>query len=447
MSNGAGSAVPTVAIVGAGLAGIAAAVRLRGLGAEVMVFDPEPPGGKARTLEPVPGWRIEGGPHSFTSRADALFALADELGVAGDIVRLGPAARDRYLVRDGRLRRMGLMSGALRLGEWWSILRGLFRTLPEVPDESVGAWAERRFGPAVARGPLDAVVTGIWAADPVTIAMDAAFPRVVAALRTSGTLFRALRALPKATRPAGTYTFTGGMGTLGAAAVARLGKESFVAARVEAIRRDGVGWRVDAVPGSRRFDAVVIATEAPAAAWLLAEIAPASAAALGTIPYAPLAVAHWTTPDAALPHGFGWLAAFAEERPVLGCIFVSDLFPGRCPPGYRAFTTMFGGARRPADAAIDEHEARRRLGAEHAALTGKPVTIDSLVLVRHHAAVPTPTPGHGARVAGIRAGLPAGLGVAGAWCGAGAMHDAAAAGQDAAATVWGACRGGGVRAA
>lgn len=420
---------PRAVIVGAGLAGLSAAVRLHAAGVDVRVLDPEPPGGKARTLEPAPGWRIEWGPHTFLDRAHALWTLAEELGVTPWAVRLGATARARFLVRGGRLLRAP--GRAFSLSDWFAVARGVFRRVPDVPGESVFDWFSRRFGVAFARGPIDAMMTGIWASDPADIEMDVAFPTVAGLVRAHGTVFGAMRAAGQprpADRPRGTYGFSAGMGTLAQAAVARLGEPGFHLTRATGVTRTEGGYRVATEIGPFDADMVVLAVEAPVAARLVADVAPAAVAPLGEVRYAPLAVAHWTSPDAAYPRGFGFLAAHQENRPVLGTIFASDLYPDRAPAGLRAFTTMLGGSRRPDDARIDAQEARRRLLAEHRALTGRDVTIADLHLVHHPAAVAPPRLGHTARVAAVRAALPAGVAVAGAWCGAGAMDDAVASG-------------------
>jgi len=427
---------PTVVVIGAGLAGLAAAVRLAAAGHVVRVVDPAPWGGKARTDEPAPGWRTEWGPHSFLHRADAIWTLAAELGVAHTAVKAGAAAGHRYLVRGGRLRKAPF--GALSIAAWIGVVRGMFSRAAHVPGESVFDWFARRFGLAFARGPLDAMLTGIWASDPAAIEMDTAFPTIARLVRAHGSVFAAIRAARRAApsaRPAGTYGFPGGMGTLAAAALARLGADALVSAKALAVARAGERYVVTTDTGVLDADAVVIAVEAPAAAALLGAVAPAGVSVIQSVCYAPLAVAHWTAPDAAFPHGFGFLAAHGEGRSVLGTIFVSDVFPDRAPAGMRSFATMFGGARRPEDARVDTLEATRRIEAEHRALTGRAVTIAGLHLVHHPAAVAAPAPGHAARVAAIQAALPPGIAVAGAWCGAGAMDDAVHAGFAAAARL------------
>lgn len=425
---------PSVVVVGAGLAGLAAAVHLKACGAEVRVFDPDPPGGKARTV--VQGdWRYEWGPHFLTHRADAVFALAQELKVADRLELLGKKARRRYLVRNGALVVAG--PAALSFGELFGLGTGLFKKVPLGEDDTVRDFAAQRFGESVADGPVDAFLNGVWAASPAEVAMESAFPTIAALVREHGSMFAAMRQMPKATRASGTYAFAEGMGALGDAARVHLGERAFVRSTVDSLARaaDG-GWLLGTDGGQVRADAVVIATPAPAAAALLAELAPAAAQGLRSIRYSPIAAAHWTSPDAAFRPGFGWLAPAREQRKVLGTLFVGDLVPARMPAGQRGFTSMFGGSRRPEDAEIDAQEMGERIRREHLDFTGRPVTIASLEIVRHPRAVPLPEPGHARRTAAIHAALPAGLALAGAWCGAGALNDAAHAGKVASANLW-----------
>jgi oxygen-dependent protoporphyrinogen oxidase len=406
------------AVVGAGLGGLSAAIRLQQAGHDVVVFDPEP-GGKARTMEPMPGWKIEWGPHSFTGRAEGVFALADAVGVRDQVIPLGAAAKARFLVRDGQLRKAPM--GALRLSEWWGLLRGLFRRVADVPGESVRDWIARRLGDAFADGPADALLTGIWATDPREIDMDVGFPNLARAVREAGSIWSARTRFGKGA--SGTWGFADGMGVLTSAARSKLDVR---AVAVRSMAPASKGWTLTLDGGQDTFDAVILAAEAPACARLL------PIPALDEIRYAPMAVAHWMSPDAAFPVGFGFLAANSERRPVLGTIFVSDLFPTRAPTGMRSFATMIGGARHPEDATIEEAEARSRVAAEHRALTGKDVQFSGFHLVRHVAAVAPPRLGHADRLARVRVALPPGVDVAGAWVAGGAMDDAVRAGFDAA---------------
>jgi oxygen-dependent protoporphyrinogen oxidase len=121
----------------------------------------------------------------------------------------------------------------------------------------------------------------------------------------------------------------------------------------------GAGFRVfvegDAEPIPA--DAVVAAGEAFANAELIAAVAPDAAAALREIETPPVAVVALGYPPAAaaaFPTGFGVLIARDQGYRILGCIWDSQLFPGRSPDGHLLVRAMLGGAVDPEAVALDD---------------------------------------------------------------------------------------------
>ncbi len=88
-----------VVVVGAGLAGLAAALHLAGRGREVTVIERDPtPGGRAGRLD-IGGYRMDTGPTVLTMPdvvADTLAAVGEELTGRLDLVRLDPAYRAAF---------------------------------------------------------------------------------------------------------------------------------------------------------------------------------------------------------------------------------------------------------------------------------------------------------------------------------------------------------------
>jgi oxygen-dependent protoporphyrinogen oxidase len=265
--------------------------------------------------------------------------------------------------------------------------------------------------------------------------MASAFPTVAAAVARHGSLAAALwkHRAPAAPLPRGSYTLRGGLGTIGAAAEARFaGRVRRV--RVEEIAGTRSGWRLlgrdDSGAGlAEVVDVAVVAAPAGVAAGLVRRHAPAASDALEGLAYSPILSLHWLSADAAFPAGFGYLAGPAERAGVLGTLFTSSLFPDRVPPGRSAGVTMIGGLADPGAVEIDALAAGERLLAEHRALIGREMTLERTELVRHRRAVPVPAPGHADRRRAAHRALPAGLALAGAWDGAGAMEDAVASGE------------------
>lgn len=420
-----------VAVIGGGIAGIAAAVSLLDRGVDVVLVEPGPLGGKAQTLDLAQGWRVEEGPHTFLGRHLALGWLVDRLGLRR--VPLAPASRARFLARslgdaDVRLQRA---SPALL----FPFLPGLFRALPVRENASVLDLLAERLGPGVA--PLaDAICRGVWGSPAREVCAWAALPRLCASLSANRSVAGAAAALWLASRrartPRGSFTLAEGMGGIGRAAVGALGPTRRLECAAKALHRDAAAWVVETAGAPLRAREVVVAAPAGAAAELVGPHAPASAAALQAVRYAPLAVLHALSADSAWPAGFGVLRADAPTR-ALGTLFASDLVPGRAPPGRRATACMVGGSEDGPALALSEADAGRLVADEERRLAGRAASVERLHVVRHAQAVAVPTAGVHAAVAG--AALPAGLHLAGSYLGAGAMDDAARSGIEAAARV------------
>lgn len=419
---------PRLAIVGGGIAGLAALAEAHARGVPAVLYEPRTLGGVAVTRQVQPGWTHETGPTSFTARSAALVQLIDRLGLRDELEQLGRAARQRFLRRNGQLR---ANLSALSWRERWGLVTGMFQAPADAAEVSVRDWAAARFGDVFADEVVGAMVTGIWAADGRELEMASAFPAVFAAAR-GAPMWRAFGRMPKERPlPGGTWSLRGGLGRIGETAAARWGN-TVRRAEVAGISAGRDGWTIHADDGEVSVARVVLATPAGAAAPLLGDVAPAAALELGQVRSSPIVAAHWLATECHFPTGFGYLAGPQEGAAVLGSLFTGDLFPDRSPRGLRAGVTLLGGTREPDAVRLADDAIRGRLEREHELLTGRPLRLEALDVVRHPRAVPLPTPGHAARRLRVHAALPPGLALAGAWDGDGSMEAAAASGRAAA---------------
>jgi oxygen-dependent protoporphyrinogen oxidase len=94
-----------VAIVGGGIAGLAAARRLEQLSpeAEIVLLEREPILGGKIVTERTAGFVIEAGPDSFLSRKERGPGLCEELGLGGELVGRRPESPRTYVRRHGAL--------------------------------------------------------------------------------------------------------------------------------------------------------------------------------------------------------------------------------------------------------------------------------------------------------------------------------------------------------
>src|SRR3990170_4927574 len=91
-----------VAVIGGGIAGLAAAYELQRRGRSVQVLEASQRPGGVITTERFDGWVIDGGPDSLLVQKPAAVALCRELGI-GDRLISTLTPRTAYILRDDQL--------------------------------------------------------------------------------------------------------------------------------------------------------------------------------------------------------------------------------------------------------------------------------------------------------------------------------------------------------
>lgn len=329
-------------VIGAGLAGLTAAFRLKAKGHEVTTLEAADRSGGAVCTTREEGWLLEHGPDAFFENSAPLQALVRDLGLADEVV-LAPRL-DRYVLRDGRLAALPrspagvLTTRALAPAARWRLLKEPF-VAPGEGEETVDAFVRRRLGPGAA--PLaDAFVTGVYAGDPTRLSVDEAFPKLRAMEREHGSLMRGLRAAGGRGRGR-LASFRDGMQRL----VDQLAAEvrPVLGSPVTGLRREGTVWIAETPHGPREADRVVVALPparavklVPEASWPLPREAPVAVIGLG-----------YAKGSARMPKGYGYLAPGHERHFPLGAVFASRAFPWRAPQGHVLYRVLVGGVRHP----------------------------------------------------------------------------------------------------
>ena len=354
-----------VAVVGAGISGLAAAYELqqRGLGVHVVEAGPRP--GGVITTERFDGWVLDGGPDSLLVQKPAAVALCRELGI-GD--RLVPTLTPRtaYILRDDRLHPIAegsflgfpLTIGALAGSSLFTV-GGRLRMacemfMPRRPsdeDESIGAFVRRRFGSEAVDYLAEPLLAGIHAGDVERLSMRALFPRLLDAERQSGSVIRAFRALHVKPSPQGAFvSLPGGTGELVETLAGRLGPETITcSSRITDIRRA----TTYAVAASDRYldaRAVILAVPAFVVASLLRPFDTTLATLADGIPYASTATVAlgYRRDQVADPlSGTGFVVPRVERNPLLAGTWVTSKWPGRAPDGHLLLRGFLGGGRDP----------------------------------------------------------------------------------------------------
>ncbi len=366
-------AAPRIAVLGAGITGLTAAWELAQQGYTPIVFDRSPaPGGVIGAIR-AGEWLHERGPNSLLEGSPEVAALIDRIGLGPRRLYAAPEAKQRYIVRGGRLVAMPTSplsfvgTPLFSLGAKLNLLGEPFRRAsPPAAQESVADFVARRLGREFLDYAINPFVGGVYAGDPALLSVRHAFPKLHALEQEHGSLIRgALKRRNTSGGPKGRiFSFPEGLGEIPAALAAPLGRAVRLRTHVPAVERVPHGWRVwceqDGLAWPEEFAAVVCALPADALAALRidgAGPAVAQLAALREIPHPPVASVFTGYRRAQVAHpldGFGVLMPEVERGKILGTLFSSTLFPGRAPAGHVALTTFIGGMRAPGLLDLDD---------------------------------------------------------------------------------------------
>ena len=424
---------PRLAVVGGGIAGLAAAWEARDR-ADVTVFDPGPLGGKLRT-EPFEGRPVDLAADAFLTRVPEAVALAGELGLTDDLV--APAAGQALVWHAGRLHKLPaeLVLGAPRrvtpllrtglLDPIGAARAALDLVLPATQwgeDVSVYDLVARRFGRQVASRLVDPLVGSIHAGRTEELSAAATAPQLLAAARRQRSLMLALRHPP--TPPNANANSSngksgpvflapsGGMQVLVDRMVTLL-KEAGVRFEPSAVRP--IEWGPDGLKLSgKAWDGVVLATPAEEAARLLGDRAPAGLRSIPTVSVTLVAM-EYRASDLDAPAGTsGILVPRGEGLVMTACSFADTKWPQLARPGRVLLRVSAGRDGDDRHAHLDDDALVERLHRDLASVagaTGRPV---AWRVSRWPASFPQYRVGHLARVADIFGQLPPGVAVAGA---------------------------------
>jgi len=304
---------PHVVVIGGGIAGLAAAFRLRDEPVRVTVLEGSPRLGGKLSASDVAGVSMDEGAEAMLARRPEGVGLIEAAGLAADLVPAGVTSSALYtrgVLRPlPRRQFMGvpadideLAASEVVSGE--GVARARAESAPpfDGADASVTAYIGARLGVEVVDRLVDPLLGGVYAGRSEDLSFQATLAPLADAARTHPTLTEAAAALlPPAPTPGPAptpapvfVTLTTGLGALPEAVAKASGADVRVNAVVRELARTAAGWRLTigsaADPEYLDADAVILATPAAPAARLLKRPAGEAAAELERIPYASMAI-------------------------------------------------------------------------------------------------------------------------------------------------------------
>ncbi len=430
-----------VIVIGAGITGLACALRLHRSGIRVILLEAsESPGGVIGTCEKN-GFLFEAGPQC-PRFARPLWDIVREVELEDEFLPSRPGAR-RFILKDGQLHeapfsvrrfistRLVGASSKFRL-----LTEALRRDNPPAGEESLAEFVRRKFDDDVLSYLVDPFISAIYAGDAEQMGLESAFPFLARWERERGSVVRGairsrnpgLSASPQAaSSPAGRKTldlteslprmgsFRAGLAALPKAIAAKLGDSISFGTRVESIEPlaanggSAGGWRLRPSGGEEIFGlAVVVTAPAYESARLLHASTPKLSTMLAEISYAPMAVVSSGYDRAQVRNplrGFGVLIPRREKLNTFFSVWNSSLFDGRAPAGKVLMTSFTGGATNPSIVGRDAAEIAEIVEEEMAVVLGIDGPPVERAVWKYPRALPQFNLGHARRIAAIREAL------------------------------------------
>ncbi len=447
-----------VIVIGGGIAGLAAAWQLQQSGIDYALLEASDRWGGVIRTERVEGYGaipfiIEHGPDAFLTRKPALVALAKELGLEDRIVGINRHQNRTYVLKGGRPVRIpdGLrllvptkLIPFLRsplfspLGKLRVLIEPLIPARRDGGDETLAAFVRRRLGAEALDRLGEPLLAGIYNGEPERQSMQATFPQFMAMEREHGSLLKAAltpgpspggrgeKDMPnqtsanKSTPTAETAPFVSfrtGAQELVEALAAQLHGDLRLNSAVTSIEHQSGGYRLTLADGSAlEAAALIVATPAPVAGRLLANVAPESASHLSALRTVGIGAISLAFKRADVRHpldGFGLVIPGSEGRQIDAMMWSSSKWEGRAPEGTALIRVFFGGPPTRDILDLDDAALLRLVRAELGSILGVSGAPIFWRIQRWQNVYPQYDLGHVERVAALEAALPASIALAG----------------------------------
>ncbi len=416
-----------IAIIGSGISGLSTAFYLAKFLKEqkedffLDVFEKEERlGGTILSLSEE-GFLVEAGPNGFLDSKPSTLQLCSDLKISSKLLPANSSSKRRYIYlkdklvllpeKPAKFIKSDIMSfkGKMRL-----FMEGMIRKGQADKDETIAEFGRRRIGREAVENLLDPMATGIFAGDPETMSLKACFPRIWEMEQEYGSLTKALISIMRQRKtsgpagPGGTLTsFHAGTEYL----IKSLAKDNSLNIKVNTdIRQIDYSqgkWYLGNKDNSP-YDILVCTAPSYVLAELLKSLSLPVSQKATCIHYSPMAILGLGYKKEAVKEkidGFGFLIPHKERKNILGCLFSSQMFPGRAPEGYELLQVLVGGARfseiatysdsQILDFSLKELKSILRIGASP----------DFIKIFRYDKAIPQYRVGHLALIEQMKKGL------------------------------------------
>lgn len=370
-----------VIILGGGISGLSLAWFLH-RHCELLLLEKESQLGGWLQTECANDFLFDRGPRTFRFRPEsALMQLIRELHLEKEMIF--SSAKKRYLLREGRLQTIPYFKLLLSLFKEW-------RVPYYAEEESIAAFAKRRFSQEIAETIFDAMALGVYGGDMHELSLEACFPKIKEWEKRYGSLTHALLSHLASLKKGGLISFKQGSATLIHSLANQLGSCIKLSQKVEQIQCDAQG--VTLLSNETLYHADYLISALPALS--LKKLFPKLDLVLSPLKMKSLQIVHCGFKERVFPtKGFGYLVPTKEGGDILGATFDSAIFPEQNRREKETRITFM--VKSGSDAVSHVHDALNR----HLQISASP---DYLNLTQAKEAIPQFNIGHKALISRLQ---------------------------------------------
>jgi len=358
-----------VTILGAGISGLATAYWLQKDGYDVYVIEQKGEAGGTMETFFQEKFLIDYGPNSGLETTPLIRKLADEIGIADEMIYANESSNKRYILKHDELHPLPTSPRAFLKTKLFST-KAKFRVIAEPfigksndgYYQSIAQFVKRRLGQEFLDYAIDPFVSGVFAGDPEKLSVKSAFPKLYRLEEIYGGLVKGMikgarerkKRAEQSKQNAKMFSFKSGMQSFPKAIEQKMNNKIYFNCSVTNVKRNDFGWIIEYQKDNNTFDMnsdIVISTlPVDFAATVFYNLDKEFQKHSSEIYYPPVMVLYLGFKKKDIGQtldGFGFLIPSKEKRSFLGAIWSSIIFPNRCDENMAAFTLFIGGARAP----------------------------------------------------------------------------------------------------
>ena len=362
-----------IAIIGGGVAGLAAAYYLKKSGVTPTVFEASPRIGGVMQTQVIDGFTLENGPNTILLSDQRTVDMFDDMRI--EIEDASLKSKNRYVVKNKKCMVVPTSFGSFIKSSLFSrktkfkILTEPFRrNEPPKDEESVSQFIIRRFGKEVLDFAVNPFIAGTYAGDPDNLSIEHSFPLLINTEREHGSViggfFKNRNQKKSYNIKRRTISFKNGVSVL-TKKLAEFSKDNILCqSQITDISKSDDGYTLTFLQNGDEKSFICDEIICTVPTHVLNRITIngekySDFNKLNEITYPPVISISLGYKTEDIPHpldGFGALVPKCEKMNILGVLFSSTLFDNRAPEGHSLLTIFMGGARQPELASLTESQ-------------------------------------------------------------------------------------------